>query len=236
LFDYYKGELKKLDPQKPLYVFSSHNHYDHFNKGILSLIKSYPNISFILSSDIKTSLEENDTLRSLSDDVKQRIHFIKPNEEKLFLHGKAVTSTTDFSNERFLKVKTLESTDEGVAFSISIDGKEIFHAGDLHWWTWEGETKQEYKNMTDRFFKEVAKISKIPIDLAFLPVDPRQEDRFYWGFDHYMRTCDIKHAFPMHFWDDFSLITRFMNMDDSKDYISKIMNIERDGQTFIIEE
>src|SRR5690554_5651140 len=235
LFDYYKGELPRLDPNKQIYVFSSHSHHDHFNKGIFSLIKTYPNISFVLSSDILTYLEDNDIYNELSEEVRQRLNFIKANEDKLFLNGNIVTSTTNFTDDKFLKVKTLESTDQGVAFLVSIEGKEIFHAGDLHWWTWEGETKQEYKDMTDRVFSEVAKISKVPIDLAFLPLDPRQEDRFYWGFDHYLRTCNIKHAFPMHLWEDYSLITRFKNMEDSKDYLSKIMDIESEGQTFIIE-
>lgn len=88
--------------------------------------------------------------------------------------------------------------------------------------------------MTDRFFAEVGRISKDPIDIAFLPLDSRQEDRFYWGFDHYMETCDIKLAFPMHFWDDFPLIEKFKNMKESEDYRDKIMNIQKDGQTFIL--
>ncbi len=234
VFDYYKGELPKLDPKKQIYVFSSHSHHDHFNKGIFSLINTYPNLSFVLSSDVLTSLEDNDIFSELTEELKQRISFMKANEEKLFLNGKTV-STTNLTSDKYLKIITLESTDEGVAFLVSTEGRVIFHAGDLHWWTWEGETKQEYQNMTDRFFTEVAKISKVPIDVAFLPLDPRQEDRFYWGFDHYLRTCDIKHAFPMHLWEDYSLITRFKNMEDSKDYIAKIMDIQREGQTFIID-
>ena len=57
---------------------------------------------------------------------------------------------------------------------------------------------------------------------------------FYWGFDHYMKTCNINLVFPMHFWEDFSLITKFKNMEESQDYVSKIMKIEKEGQTFTV--
>ena len=36
LFDYYKGELPKIDREKEWYVFASHAHYDHFRKEIFS--------------------------------------------------------------------------------------------------------------------------------------------------------------------------------------------------------
>lgn len=52
LFDYYKGDLH-LNPHKPLYVFSSHNHYDHFSHKIFQI--NHPNIHYILSNDIKTN-------------------------------------------------------------------------------------------------------------------------------------------------------------------------------------
>ena len=61
LFDFYKdtdktngfvhGELLKSD--KPLYVLSSHSHFDHFNPEILTWAEKRNNIHFILSKDIK---------------------------------------------------------------------------------------------------------------------------------------------------------------------------------------
>ena len=40
-----------------------------------------------------------------------------------------------------MKIKTLESSDIGVAFLIEIEGKVIYHAGDLNWWHWDGDTE-----------------------------------------------------------------------------------------------
>lgn len=32
LFDYYQGSLPEMDPEKTLFVFVSHVHYDHYNR------------------------------------------------------------------------------------------------------------------------------------------------------------------------------------------------------------
>lgn len=51
LFDYYGGHLD-LDKNKPLYVFASHAHSDHYSKAIFNI--DHPDIHYILSSDIHT--------------------------------------------------------------------------------------------------------------------------------------------------------------------------------------
>lgn len=51
LFDYYQGPLS-LNLEKPLYIFASHAHYDHFSEKIFSL--KHPHKHYILSDDIKT--------------------------------------------------------------------------------------------------------------------------------------------------------------------------------------
>ncbi len=54
LFDYYCGEvpLPALDPAKPLLLFNSHAHHDHFSSSIFQLRDRYPNTIFVLSADI----------------------------------------------------------------------------------------------------------------------------------------------------------------------------------------
>ena len=54
LFDYYCGEvpLPALDPAKPLLLFNSHAHHDHFSKDIFALRDRYPSAHFVLSADI----------------------------------------------------------------------------------------------------------------------------------------------------------------------------------------
>lgn len=50
LFDYYRGTLPAFNPHKPLYIFVSHKHHDHYNPAIYQI--DHPNISYILSSDV----------------------------------------------------------------------------------------------------------------------------------------------------------------------------------------
>lgn len=206
IFDYDKGAVPALFVHTPLYVLVSHNHGDHFNPGIFALQQSYPNTTYILSDDIKPQ-------------TTVPVTFVTPDTSMEFPH---------------FNLKTTDSSDEGVSFLLSLhNGQTIFHAGDLHWWTWYGEqTEEEGKLMETRFKKEVAKLTGIPIDLAFLPLDPRLLDRYYWGFDYYMRTLNISRAFPMHFWNDNKIIDRLMADDCSREYRDKIQMIRKGGDVF----
>jgi L-ascorbate metabolism protein UlaG (beta-lactamase superfamily) len=51
LFDYYEGQLT-VNPDKPLYIFASHAHYDHYSSKIFHI--KHPQKTYILSDDIKT--------------------------------------------------------------------------------------------------------------------------------------------------------------------------------------
>ena len=53
LFDYYIGSLPELPADKPLYVFVSHRHGDHFNPAIFRLTEKYGQVTFFLSHDIR---------------------------------------------------------------------------------------------------------------------------------------------------------------------------------------
>ena len=53
LFDYFKGDLPKFDTNKKLYVFASHFHEDHFDKCIFDIQNVHPDVTYILSKDIK---------------------------------------------------------------------------------------------------------------------------------------------------------------------------------------
>ena len=207
LFDYFKGKLPDFDKSKKLYVFSSHSHHDHFSNSIFKLEKIYKDVTYILSDDIKTSKSKN-------------IKFIGANE-KLLLDN--------------MEIETLESSDLGVAFIIKIENKTIYHAGDLNWWHWEGENSPEENKFAENKFKDaIDKIKGRNIDLAFIPLDTRQGEQYYLGFDYFMRNTNTKLAFPMHFWDDYSLSKKLKNSKYALDYKDKIFDIEFENQTFHI--
>jgi hypothetical protein len=89
--------------------------------------------------------------------------------------------------------------------------------------------------MTKNFKDEINKISGKEIDLAFLPLDPRQEELYSLGFDYFMQNTRTSVAFPMHFWLDYSIIEKFKNSEEASKYSNKIIDISFEGQTFQID-
>ena len=213
LFDYFKGDLPKFDTNKKLYVFASHFHEDHFDKCIFDIQNVHPDVTYILSKDIK----------------RHRSKYIKAAKNSVILNFNENISIDD------MKIKTLESSDIGVAFLIKIEGKVIYHAGDLNWWHWEGENSDEENKYAENKFKDgIDKIKDLDIDLAFVPLDPRQGDFYYLGFNYFMENTNTKVAFPMHMWGDFSLCNTFKSSEYAKDYKDRVIEISKDNQVFDI--
>lgn len=213
LFDYFKGDLPKFDTNKKLYVFASHFHEDHFDKCIFDIQNVHPDVTYILSKDIK----------------RHRSKYIKAAKNSVILNFNENISIDD------MKIKTLESSDIGVAFLIEIEGKVIYHAGDLNWWHWEGENSDEENKYAENKFKDgIDKIKGLDIDLAFVPLDPRQGDFYYLGFNYFMENTNTKVAFPMHMWGDFSLCKTFKSSEYAKDYKDRVIEISKDNQVFDI--
>ena len=130
------------------------------------------------------------------------------------------------------EIRTLRSTDEGVAFVVHYAGKTIYHAGDLNWWHWEEEDDAYNRMMRGDYQKEIETLVGEKIDLAFVVLDPRQEEQFYWGFDWYMRHTDTKIVFPMHMWKQYEVQDRLIGMEVSEPYREKIMRVREKGQVF----
>jgi L-ascorbate metabolism protein UlaG (beta-lactamase superfamily) len=237
LFDYYKGNLPTFDSKKHIFVFASHKHPDHFDLNIFNLAEKYPHISFILSKDIKMS-ENYMNRKNISEEVRPNIFYIGKNVTSSY--PVIIDSTLHIKNGGIpenpvsIKVETLKSTDAGVAFIVSHNHKVIYHAGDLNWWSWQGESEEENHSMANSFQKEMDHIKDREFDAAFVPLDPRQEERFFWGFDYFMKNTNTKTVFPMHFWMDYSIISKLKAMDIAKDYADKVITITEEGQAFNI--
>lgn len=204
LFDWWKGELPPL-PDKPLLVFASHSHEDHFSPDIFTLDNGQRNIHFLLGSDIRSTPETAVKYTRLSG-----------NETAFPLPG--------------VTVETLSSTDEGVAFIVSVDGQVIFHAGDLNWWHWEGEDPIWNRRMEQDFKAYAQPLSGRHIDLAMLPIDPRQEADGFRGAAYILAHADIIRCLPMHQWEQFSFTQQFLNA--YPEFAAQIVPVTRLGQTF----
>ena len=214
LFDYYKGELPTLNQDKELVIFVSHSHGDHYNPIIFTIGKNHPNTRYLISNDVRLSREKCFTM-GISDEIFDRITFVKPNLEL----------ELKLNNGDRLAVHTLKSTDAGVAFLINFQGKQIFHAGDLNCWVWKEETKQYNNNMTANFNLEIKKMKGYIMDIAFVPLDPRQEEMYALGINELLSMTHIKNLFPMHFWENYSIIQKFKReflVDGNEDFFREI--------------
>lgn len=204
VFDYFQGAVN-LNKGKPIYVFSSHAHADHFNSLILDWQREHPDIHYIFSSDIRSELR--DPL------IKDNITFLSPYQE------------TKIDN---LSIKTFGSTDVGVSFLVEHNGIRLFHAGDLNWWYWWGETAEEIAQAEKGFKEEMAKIKGESIDVAFFPVDPRLEHNYSLGAEYFIREIQPKILIPMHFGQESDVINAFVQK--TKNSPTKIIKLTSRGQ------
>lgn len=114
VFDYWMDPANVmsglLKTEKPMYVFSSHFHEDHFNRDIFMWKNEKPDIKYILSKDI---LKHRRAQKSDAD---------------VWLAKGGVWQ------DELIRVVATGSTDSGVSWVIEVEGKCIFHAGDLNNW------------------------------------------------------------------------------------------------------
>lgn len=185
LFDYVQGELPEVDTQKPLYVFASHRHGDHFSPEIFKLSEGNLRVTYILSDDIwrkRVPKERQDQTRMVGPGEKLQIGPIQ--------------------------VETLRSTDEGVAFWLNVDGHAVYHAGDLNDWRWEGEQEEANAAMTKAYREQIDRIAGRHADLAFVVLDPRQGKDYDRGIRYFLEQVKVDRVFAMHWWGDDSVIEK----------------------------
>lgn len=217
LFDWWKGDLPPLPEGKSLLVFASHRHEDHFNPAIFSLAEGGRDVRFLLGKDIHLT-ERNRTRWNLSDDAAARCLALGGGETVSPIPG--------------VTVETLPSTDEGVAFLVSLEGKTLFHAGDLNWWHWEGEDKAWNRNMEVNFKRYCEPLRGRHMDLAMFPIDPRLGEDGFRGARYFLELTDTACLLPMHQWEQFSFTQDFLTAFPA--FAGQVRMVERNGQCFTL--
>jgi L-ascorbate metabolism protein UlaG (beta-lactamase superfamily) len=190
IFDYYgEGVLPDFPEGKQIFFLNSHGHHDHFNREILKLRDRYPNAEYILSRDI-------------------RFH---KDEQRPWIHSVRADMEYDFGA---LHIRTLRSTDLGVAFVVETEGRRIYHAGDLNWWHWEGEEKTRNNNMAANYKKIIDQLEGVHLDAAFVPLDPRLGDAYDWGMKYFLEKTCADAVFPMHLWEQYEVSQKVLNWEN----------------------
>lgn len=203
LFDYEKGHLPELNTEKPIFVLSSHGHADHYNPEVFILL---------------TDLGMRDIRTILSDDIQ-----VPANINTL-----QVSPEMEYELGYQQKLTTFRSTDLGVAFLIEDQNELIYHAGDLNDWVWDDESDAYNKQMTLDYRKQIRLLADSlhhrQIDVAFVVLDPRQEKDYDRGLCFFLEHIPAKQVYPMHYWDDPSVIDTFLR--DHPEYQSQIQKTE----------
>lgn len=188
LFDYYQGELPLLKVQKPIVVFSSHAHKDHYQPDIFVQLRARG---------------MRDVLAVLSKDIPEKRY--PPDTEVL-----KVYAGQSYSLPLGERLETLQSTDCGVAFVLTTGEDTVYHAGDLNDWCWSGADAQENRQMRGNYRHEIDRLRGVAIDDAFVVLDPRQEEHFADGMLYLLQTLSVKRVYPMHYWRQPEIITQFL--------------------------
>ncbi len=215
----YHGELPGYPAETEIYVFASHR--DHFDTEVLTWSRQYPHIHYIFAKEVKKKLG-NSMLKRLGfgEDIKEKITYVKPGE-KHEIGG--------------LSVETLLSTDSGVAFLVTISDKVIYHAGDLNWWRWEGETDAFNLYQEATYKRQIDLLSHRNPDVSFVVVDPRQEGDKFLGIDYFMQQISSGYVVPMHLWKRYELVQEYQDRIGNEQVRGRILLFDRENQSLALE-
>ncbi|MDE6009781.1 MAG: MBL fold metallo-hydrolase [Muribaculaceae bacterium] len=182
--------IEEASSEKPIYIFVSHHHKDHFVKEIFEWERKFENITYILSKDVARSVRHILNHQSL-------YKGIKPEPERVIVMGEG-----DSHADRFLEIKAYGSTDIGNSYFISTCGLNIFHAGDLNAWLWIDESTPTEIEEAMGHYREIIQKIKGEVsffDIAMFPVDSRIGTEYYAGAKIFVEEFDVRRFFPMHF-------------------------------------
>lgn len=196
IFDYYVGKLPAMDRTKPVLVFASHFHPDHYNPRIFELLQIQ---------------ETTVVMAVLSKDISQRRW---PAE----IPVTRVTFHQTYELPCNITIQTLLSNDRGVAYLLKHDDCVIYHAGDLNDWSFDEESDlydlQQNKQTTGTYRHEINLLKDwlgdTILDAAFLPLDSRQGRYADKGILYFLEKIRTKKAYPMHYWNKPEIITLFL--------------------------
>lgn len=181
-----------LQSGKPVYLLASHHHEDHFNREVFRWKRTNPNIKYLLARDIL------DTQRADADEA-----------DVWFEKG-------DTWSDSNLQVRAFGSNDCGVSWMLNVEGKCIFHAGDLNNWyakfltdryrgrkIFSFEFNSEIDPVEDerQYLAELDDIAKVTtsFDVVMFPVDGRIGNGYMLGARQFLDRFQVRQLVPMHF-------------------------------------
>lgn len=212
-----------LNSDKPMYVFASHFHEDHFNKEVLQWRATKRNITYIFSKDI------------------ERRRRAQKSDANVWLAKGGKWS------DNIINVIATGSTDSGVSWIVNVGGKRLFHAGDLNNWYARLLNERYERNKSllnemgimidplreEKFFlgelKDIAKLTT-RFDIVMFPIDGRIGNGYTRGGRQFIEMFDVGLFVPMHFvTSGFKSAHRMKEFTDAKGI--SFWEISRNGDT-----
>lgn len=217
VFDHYRNENRGLEygsvgdadlkSAERVYVFVSHSHSDHFNKGIYRWADINPNTVYILDSTVPAG---------------KRTNCIVLSKGKTYDDG-------------YIYVEEFGSTDMGGSFFVTCEGKSFFHAGDFNFWHWRDDGDERYTRTMTKYFEnelENIKAGIDGIDYAFFPVDKRMGSGYDEGASLFIEAMKPKVFIPIHLKD----LKDSVEFSGKHFEGTRILPVYKNGQKMISEE
>lgn len=167
VFDAYEDPNQYINKiyqdDKEVWFFVTHNHFDHFSPKIAEYDSA--KTRYFIHSDI-----------NLQGIKMGKINIMNVDDEIV------VDNIT---------IHMYGSTDAGGSFYVNTAEGPIFHAGDLNWWHWLGDTEENNKEARIFFEREMERIKGMSVDVAFFPVDARLEKARDWGITEWLDYVNV---------------------------------------------
>ncbi|WP_173437477.1 MBL fold metallo-hydrolase [Sharpea azabuensis] len=176
LFDYFGQGHLNLKMNKPLYIFNSHAHSDHYTPAIFDI--KHPKKKYILSNDIKPTHDA----------------FMMGPHESLDiddLHIKTLFSTDQ--GVGFI----VEMEDKKIYFAGDLN--------DWHWQEDNEQDHLDNIWQHDTYLKELSYLKQDYFDIAFVPVDKRLDEHYIDGLMEFDQHVKAKYIMPIHYFGHYEI-------------------------------
>ena len=184
--------LDCLDRHRPLLVFVSHFHKDHYNPDIFGWTRLFADVRFVVSGDVWKRMRHIVSATSV---------YKGPKVEPALV---TVLHANQCAEVGASRVTAFPTTDVGNAYGVEVCDQLIFHAGDLNLWAWRDDSTPEEVRKAEGDYHAClrdikAAIGNRTIDYCFFPIDSRIGSGYDEGARIFLRTFHVDHFFAMHY-------------------------------------
>ncbi|MBR5383235.1 MAG: MBL fold metallo-hydrolase [Clostridia bacterium] len=197
VFDYWRGENGELDRSLCL----SANDLQGFKQVLFFISHAHPDHYDQAVYDFKNM---------------ESVHYIIASDMPAEAQGDRL-APGDTRRYGDVTVTAYDSTDLGVSFYVEVEGRHIFHAGDLNLWHWRETSKlREITLAENQFYDAVKPLIGKPIDVCMFPVDSRMGAMFEAGANYFIMSCKPSVFIPMHSYGRTKAIEEYAKMCKTK--------------------